>query len=243
MFVDPSDLSWSGGGLVDLQSVDGSGTGTGTGSSSYASFVATGDPRGCSLTVLSNMCARVTCSGATPMRVSAGTINVTGGSQPVSMQPDANNLYGAAWQDGVVWWKTGAKLHIAADGSQGGFPAFAVDMVAPRELFPDLGSFPKVNAHGDISLTWIPAADTDARVVLKAVVSGAALGDSVTCIAMPSWGHATIPGEIAGLVFNGVPVDAQRELHAQLAAWKVVGSGSQRTLVNIIQSETTFILH
>ena len=112
---------------------------------------------GCSVTSIEG-CTLETCTapGAPPSYASAGSIAIAGGLYPLVLQPDTGGVYVPASDGGsLTLWHGGEGLIVTSSG--GAVPAFAADLVAPRQVTVLTKMPTQIPRGGALPFSWFGA--------------------------------------------------------------------------------------
>lgn len=130
--------------------------------------------------------------------LSAGTITITGTTQPMTLHPDGSSghvHYEHASDLPEPPFSEGATLTIAASGAD--VPAFTASVTAPAELRGVAG--PATVSRAGTTVTWRAGAGPAIRIVLAAIASDTHKGLVVMC-RVPDTGSFTIPASTFALI-------------------------------------------
>ena len=130
--------------------------------------------------------------------LSAGTITITGTTQPITLHPDGTNghvHYEHASDLPEPPFVEGATLAVAAGGAD--VPAFTASVIAPAELRGVTG--PVAVSRAGTTVTWTAGAGPRIRIVLAALSVRAGKGLVVMCRVQDT-GSFTIPASTFALI-------------------------------------------
>jgi hypothetical protein len=178
----------------------------------------------------SSACQRPTLDGGSGPQgqgSNAGTITITGGAAPVTLEVQPDGGYTAKNVQNVVYFQGSETLVVSAAGNPAGVGAFGASLVAPTvPTMTNWVAAPVVDRRGDLHLTW----DTGGTGEVEVTVADATFDHVVSCRFSRLALGATIPGAaLQTLPPGGGRLDVVAEAVADLRVgdWEVAFSATR----------------
>jgi hypothetical protein len=191
----------SGGAGVSIYKGTGGGS-TIVGTSAYASFDAA--PPQCPILMKMGNCYVEQCSTTTPMHMyeNAGSVHITGTSQPITLDPAADNTY-MSFTATADLAQPGDMLTVTADGTT--VPGYTETLVVPSKITITSPAKPAaavpVSRAADYTIAWSGGSTGDVELAAGSSTQGAPF---VYCQIPSSAGTGTIPAALLSMLPAGM---------------------------------------
>jgi hypothetical protein len=162
------------------------------------------------------------CGGSMSSFYSAGVVDISGSSEPFSMNPDGNGYY-APYRTSAEIYPSGSSVEVVLHGDI--VPPGHVEAIAPSqvEVRTDQSALASIDSSQDLALSWTGMSDGFLDVVFHDDL-GVDVVSSFDCRYQAGAGSATVPAEVLQTLRNRtgtLSVTTLTESVSDVGAWTV----------------------